>query len=720
MKTKNLLLTFMLIIHSLITANAQRVEVDGIYYTLNSQTYTATISAELNLRPSGWVVKQSNCVDGDFIIPSKIYYDGQEYSVVGIGALAFCGCIGMTSISIPSSIKRIDFAAFEYCTNLSSVHIPDLSSWCNIKFVTNQEDGHNIYSTNPLFYAKHLYVNDEEIDNDLIIPDDVTSISDLAFINCVGLTSVSIPQSVTSYGEDVFMGCSNLKSYKVRVTDNYTFCENNCVKLLGREASLVDNTGKEISDFIIPDGVTNINNETFKGCSGLTSITIPNSVTTIAESAFSGCSSLTSITIPNSVTTIAESAFSGCSSLTSITIPNSVTSIGYSAFSGCSGLTSITIPNSVTTIAESAFSGCSGLTSITIPNSVTTIAESAFSGCSGLTSITIPNSVTTIGSSAFSGCSGLTSITIPNSVTSIGYSAFSGCSNLRNLIIDSETISEMIINNFNNISITDLIIGNSTKTIDENALCGLSNTLKNITIGSSVEVIKTRAFSGFDNLETVRCNSFKVPDTHRTAFENSYVEYVSLYVPKESVEEYKTTMPWSGFKEVVPIEETDPISDNTCSTPTISFIEGRLVFDCETDGAICHYEINIEDAKEGVGAEVPLTAAYDIVVFASKEGYNNSPKNTATLYWVNEDPTPTGIIDNELSVVAKAVLVQNTGGQIVLSGVKIGTDIVLYDTSGRLIGQTKASNPRVKISTSLNSGDICIIKIGQKSVKYVM
>ena len=198
------------------------------------------------------------------------------------------------------------------------------------------------------------------------------------------------------------------------------------------------------------------------------------------------------------------------------------------------------------------------------------------------------------------------------------------------------------------------------------------------------------------------------------------MEYVSLYVPKESVEEYKTTMPWSGFKEILPIEETDPISDKTCSIPTISFVEGKLVFDCETDGAICHYEISIEDAKEGVGTEAPLTAAYDILVFASKEGYNDSNKKTATLYWVNEDSTATSIVENELCVAANAVLVQNTGGKIVMSGVKIGTDIVLYDINGRLIGQTKAISSLVEISTSLNSGEICIIKIGHKSVKYVM
>ena len=69
--------------------------------------------------------------------------------------------------------------------------------------------------------------------------------------------------------------------------------------------------------------------------------------------------------VGNTVTSIGDNTFEGCSSLTSVTIPNSVTSIGSYAFSRCSGLTSITIGNSVTRIGNYAFQYCSRLTSIT-------------------------------------------------------------------------------------------------------------------------------------------------------------------------------------------------------------------------------------------------------------------------------------------------------------------------------------------------------------------
>ncbi len=137
----------------------------------------------------------------------------------------------------------------------------------------------------------------------------------------------------------------------------------------------------KIKKVVIENGVTNIGDWAFAGCSGLTSVSIPNSVTIIGRYAFNGCSNLPSVNIPNTVKNIGISAFQNCSSLTFFNIPNSLTSIEYSTFKDCYSLTSITIPNSVTSIGENAFESCYGLKSITIGNSVTNIDKSAFSGC---------------------------------------------------------------------------------------------------------------------------------------------------------------------------------------------------------------------------------------------------------------------------------------------------------------------------------------------------
>ncbi len=197
-------------------------------------------------------------------------------------------------------------------------------------------------------------------------------------------------------------------------------------------AETVNIYGGNGADFVIRAGTL----EKYNGAS--TEVVIPNSVTSIGTEAFRGCTGLTGVTIPDSVTRIGWCAFSGCTGLTSITVPDSVTNIESGAFSGCTGLKSITIPDSMTSIGPGAFSGCTGLTGITIPGSVTAIGDCAFCDCAGLTSIIIPSGVTSIGHRAFDGCTGLTSITIPDSVVEIGDSAFRGCPHLKTVNASEE------------------------------------------------------------------------------------------------------------------------------------------------------------------------------------------------------------------------------------------------------------------------------------------
>ena len=154
---------------------------------------------------------------------------------------------------------------------------------------------------------------------------------------------------------------------------------------------------KYSGDIIIPekvkgnDGVeyvvTSFDEDCFKDCRDLTSITIPSSVTSLGDECFYNCYNLTSITIPSSVTSLGDECFYNCDDLTSITIPSSVTSLGYECFSCCDSLTSITIPSSVTSLGRFCFHDCRGLTSITIPSSVTSLGWSCFEGCSGLETV---------------------------------------------------------------------------------------------------------------------------------------------------------------------------------------------------------------------------------------------------------------------------------------------------------------------------------------------
>lgn len=205
-----------------------------------------------------------------------------------------------------------------------------------------------------------------------------------------------------------------------------------------------------------------------------------------------------------------------------------VVEIGDYAFDCCYELKSVSIPSSVYYIGRFAFDNCYLLEEINIPNGVEAIKVSAFSCCSNLKSVILPNSLETIEGGLFSDCTNLESVKIPNTVTSIRHSAFQYCCNLESIIIPS-----------------------------------------------SVNSIGISAFSECKALKDIYCQAVNVPETHSSAFNNSPIEKMTLYVPGESMNAYKTTAPWSGFGKfqtlTTGIEKTE-----TAAKPMITTADGQI------------------------------------------------------------------------------------------------------------------------------------------------
>ena len=283
--------------------------------------------------------------------------------VTALGNGAFSSCAGLTSVTIPSSIKNLSDNAFENCGSLTNVVIPNsitnlgamaFSSCSSLTSITIPKGVLSI-GDSAFNYCPNL--------GSVIIPDSVISLGNSAFNGCGSLTSVTIPNSVTNIGLNAFGNCASLTAINV-VADNPAYSSEMGILFNKSQTTL----------FLCPVGKTG-------------TYAITNRCTSIADNAFAGCGGLTQITIPNSVAAIGNWAFSGCTSLTGITIPNSMTSIGFGMFENCINLASVTLPNGVTSIGNMAFNSCSGLTNVTIPASVVSFGFNAFGWCTSLKAV---------------------------------------------------------------------------------------------------------------------------------------------------------------------------------------------------------------------------------------------------------------------------------------------------------------------------------------------
>ena len=311
-----------------------------------------------------------------------------------------------------------------------------------------------------------------------------------------------------------------------------------------------------------------------------------------------------------------------------------------------------------------------GLTSITIPSSVTSLGDYCFEGCSRLTSITIPSSVTSLSESCFHGCSGLTSITIPSSVTSLGEACFYYCKRLTS-----------------------------------------------ITIPSSVTSLGGYCFYNCENLKTVYfkgkyCNSsytdLQIPTT------------CIIKVPTEYLQDYKDAF-GSSYKYISAWNPDETGDDNKpvtqCSTPSVSYGEGKLMFDCETAGAKYHYTITDTDITSDAlseNGEVSLSAAYHISVYATADGYTASDKAEATLYWINAN-LENGTNINQ--VRTRGVVASAHDGIISLSGLDDGEVVKFFAADGKYLGSTVAANGAASYAVSES---LVIAKVGKDSIKIAM
>ena len=515
------------------------------------------------------VIGIGSCKDSSIIIPSV--YNGKPVTM--IDSRAFENHISLVSITVPESVTAISTNAFSGCYNLAEVLN---KSALEIKKGESGFGGIALYAVevhggesgigrldNYTFYTatdgKSYLVNYLGTGESLILPadyngeeytvgayafynnktlrsivisDGTAGIGRYAFGGCTKLSSITVASSVAAVSTGAFDKCTALKS--VYINDVGAWCNivaEDANQPIFPSATKLYLGGKLVTELVIPDGVTKINDYAFTAFADIVSAVIPDSVTRIGDSAFSDCTGLTSISIGAGLEYIGESAFSGCESLLEISLPRTVSYVGDNAFYYCVSLgsvniediaawcaidfgnyasnpiryseklcldgklaTDIELPVGITEISDYAFYYCKTIASITIPEGVTRIGYQAFYECDGLSDIDIPASVeeisdyafynctrlerigfsdssrlSSIGKSAFKYCTALLAIELPDGVGVLGDSAFASCTLLGSAVLPDGLTALGNYTFSDCISLSELVVGSSLQTVGDYA-----------------------------------------------------------------------------------------------------------------------------------------------------------------------------------------------------------------------------------------------------------
>ena len=156
--------------------------------------------------------------------------------------------------------------------------------------------------------------------NSVTLPKTLLRVGKTAFQGST-VSIINIPASLIDIAPDAFIGCNNLSFVTVDEANPVYSLVSGC--LVSGNVLI-----RGFGNCEIPESITEIADNAFKGCNALTEITVPATVTKIGRSAFAGCPNLVSANIECAIDALPENTFDGATSLNTVILPEGIKEIG--------------------------------------------------------------------------------------------------------------------------------------------------------------------------------------------------------------------------------------------------------------------------------------------------------------------------------------------------------------------------------------------------------
>lgn len=540
--------------------SANAFEYEGVSYKITSLD-TRTVE----------VIQGAEAYADTLEIPSKVMRGETEYTVTGIGKMAFDLCTTMKMITLPATLEYIDSASFFNTKSLRTMNVkattpPDVSSspfatvmlsnltvwvpdgswqkylndWIRVYYINETGafnatvNGINYQIFSPASKYARVKSSSPKYTGDVVLPATievngetykVVELAPYCFDGCADMTSLTLPEGIISVNAYSIRKANKLESVKFPSTVEVynTGMLNACTGLKSVEMNSVAKRLENVlfqnctalQSVVLPPNCEYVGPSTFSGCTALETVTNAEKITVIMSGCFTNTPKL-QMHLPKGLVMLENSAFSNSGVIVD-EFPQNLDYIEANIFKQCPNVKEIKITKNLKKIGASPFQNCVNLETVELPDSVGgTPGINMFAGCSKLKNVKLPKNLTFLPAYMFQKDSVLEAVEIPESVTALHNGVFSTCVSLKNFELP-KNVNSLAAQCFANCtSLTEMTLPEPVYQIGSGLFANCSN-LEKVKLSNNIALLNSFTFQnctkltevqGIDSITTIANGAF--------------------------------------------------------------------------------------------------------------------------------------------------------------------------------------------------------------------